>query len=210
MADDVIDVDSSESDCSFEEFNIYEWFMYYNNLCFDGSLDRVQLSWSKRMTRCAGICQYKPIGFCHIRLSESLLRYRSATECKETLLHEMIHAYIFLNKLDFLFGHGPKFIWHMKRVNEITGLNVTVSHQFHDEVNYYRKHIWRCDGICRFKPPYFGYVKRSTNRNPGPNDFWWKKHETECGGKFIKISNDLNVSTKKRVNRGNSKQDNFD
>lgn len=39
----------------------------------------------------------------------------------------------------------------MKRVNEITGLNVTVSHQFHDEVNYYRKHIWRCDVFYIFK-----------------------------------------------------------
>ncbi|XP_953150.1 uncharacterized protein TA08700 [Theileria annulata] len=201
MADDVVELDSSESECSFAEFDLNEWFKYYNDLCFNGTIPHVELSWSKRMTRCAGICQVKPEGICRIRLSEALLKYRTIKDCKETLLHEMIHAYLILNRLDRMFAHGPKFIWQMKRINEMTGLNVTVFHDFNDEVNYYLKHIWRCDGICRFKEPFFGYVKRAVNRSPGPNDLWWDKHEKECGGKFIKISNDLNVSTKNRVNK---------
>lgn len=31
-------------------------------------------------------------------------------------------------------------------------------------------------------PPFYGWVKRSMNRAPGRNDFWWKRHEMSCGG----------------------------
>ena len=65
------------------------------------------------MTRCAGTCSYqqagagldaegKPFiahGGCVIRLSEPLLKLRPVKDLKETLLHEMIHAYIFLNRI---------------------------------------------------------------------------------------------------------------
>lgn len=62
----------------------------------------------------------------------------------------------------------------MGRINEETGLKVTIYHSFHDEVDLYRKHIWRCDGQCRNKPPFFGYVKRAMNRKPQPADRWFK------------------------------------
>jgi len=65
------------------------------------------------MTRCAGTCSYSQAGRgvdasgnaflahsgCVIRLSEPLLKLRPAKDLKETLLHEMIHAYIFLNRI---------------------------------------------------------------------------------------------------------------
>jgi hypothetical protein len=31
------------------------------------------------------------------------------------------------------------------------------------------------------------------NRKPGPYDYWFNKHKTECGGQFNKISGDENV-----------------
>lgn len=62
-----------------------------------------------------------------------------------------------------------------------------VYHSFHAEVDLYRQHWWRCDGACKNKKPFYGYVKRSMNRPPGAYDNWWSKHQLECGGKFIKI-----------------------
>ncbi|AFZ81395.1 hypothetical protein BEWA_008050 [Theileria equi strain WA] len=198
MNDEIIGLDSHSE---FEEFNLHEYFSYFNNLCFDGFLDVVCVSWSKKLTLSAGICSYEKEGYCNIRLSESLLRYRAVKECKEILLHEMIHAYLFLKKRNKkLYAHGKEFIWHMNRVNEITGLNVTIYHNFHDEVNYYRKHIWRCTGDCRLKSPHFGYIKRSKNIAPGPRDRWWKKHANTCGGTFVKLGEDTCDETK-RVDR---------
>ncbi len=76
----------------------------------------------------------------------------------------------------------------MNIINEITGLNVTVYHTFHDEVDIMRKHVWKCDGPCKDKPPFFGMVKRAMNRPPGPKDIWHNRHLRECGGTFTKIS----------------------
>ena len=70
----------------------------------------------------------------------------------------------------------------MESINAVTGLKITVYHNFKDEVDHYRQHIWRCNGKCRNDPPYFGYVKRSMNRKPQPADFWFKEHKRRCGG----------------------------
>lgn len=51
----------------------------------------------------------------------------------------------------------------------------------------YKKHWWRCDGACKNRSPFYGFVKRTCNRAPGPNDRWWAQHEANCGGKFIKV-----------------------
>lgn len=48
------------------------------------------------MTLCAGTCQMDTPGYCLITLSEPLLKFRNNNELKETLLHEMIHAYLFI------------------------------------------------------------------------------------------------------------------
>lgn len=54
-------------------------------------------------------------------------------------------------------------------------------------MNEYRQHWWRCTGPCRNRPPYYGFVKRAMNRAPSPQDHWWTKHETSCGGKYVKV-----------------------
>jgi hypothetical protein len=66
-----------------------------------------------------------------ITLSEPLLKYRTNNELKETLLHEMIHGYLFLTdpqsckteEVLFLFfilfkGHGPSFLEIMHNINK--------------------------------------------------------------------------------------------
>lgn len=85
-------------------------------------------------------------------------------------------------------SHGPLFHSHMYRINKESKLNITVYHNFHNEVAFYQKHVWRCDGPCRNKAPYFGYVRRSMNRKPSSSDYWFKYHQTSCGGNFLKIS----------------------
>ncbi|XP_014391279.1 PREDICTED: sprT-like domain-containing protein Spartan isoform X1 [Myotis brandtii] len=142
---------------------------------------------------------------CSIRLSEPLLKLRprkDLVECLgvtgfQTLLHEMIHAYLFVTNNDKdREGHGPEFCKHMHRINRLTGANITIYHTFHDEVDEYRRHWWRCDGPCQFQKPYYGYVKRATNRAPSAHDYWWAEHQSTCGGTYIKIKEPENYSKK--------------
>ncbi|XP_017741082.1 PREDICTED: sprT-like domain-containing protein Spartan isoform X2 [Rhinopithecus bieti] len=73
---------------------------------------------------------------------------------------------------------------------------VEVYHTFHDEVDEYRRHWWRCDGPCQHRPPYYGYVKRATNREPSAHDYWWAEHQKTCGGTYMKIKEPENYSKK--------------
>ncbi len=199
-------------------FDIYTYFQIYNEIFFENLLNPVSISWSKKMTSCAGVFSiYNNIP--SIRLSEPLLKFRSITEIKETLLHEMIHAYCHFKKYDMsddLSGHGKYFKMKMKEINDITGFNISVYHNFIDEVEYYTKYVWRCDGKCRNEKPYYGYVKRQVNRPPQKADKWWDEHEKKCGGKFIRIKptdeeieNEKKKKKNKKKNVKNSKIDKF-
>lgn len=100
----------------------------------------------------------------------------------------MIHAYLFVTKNNRdRDGHGPEFHKHMYRINEDAGTKISVYHDFHDEVRLYKTHWWRCNGPCQNRRPYFGMIKRASNRAPGPNDRWFPEHERSCGGKFMKV-----------------------
>ncbi|KAJ6621048.1 DNA-dependent metalloprotease dvc-1, partial [Pseudolycoriella hygida] len=74
-----------------------------------------------------------------------------------------------------------------------------VYHTFYDEVNFYKTHIWRCNGICQHRGPFFGYVRRTANRVPGPNDQWWRAHQEQCGGHFLKVSEPDPVEKKRKT-----------
>ncbi|EDV21783.1 uncharacterized protein TRIADDRAFT_30208 [Trichoplax adhaerens] len=164
-------------------------FLQYNQSYFWGKLLSVEVRWSPKMTLCAGLCIYqKKAGYCSIRLSQPLLKFRPRRDLVQTLLHEMIHAYLFVihDNRDHD-AHGPCFLEHMHRINSATGANITVYHNFHDEVNVYRQHWWRCNGPCKDRSPFFGYVKRAMNRAPSKNDPWWSDHQQSCGGTFIKV-----------------------
>jgi predicted SprT family Zn-dependent metalloprotease len=51
-------------------------------------------------------------------LSKQLLKFRSEDELQETLIHEMIHAYLFLTKKSYsrdgTDGHGPVKVRHQQ------------------------------------------------------------------------------------------------
>ncbi|KAK6057405.1 hypothetical protein COOONC_05077 [Cooperia oncophora] len=122
----------------------------------------------------------------------------------------MIHAFLFVTQRNRdRDGHGPEFQFHMYRINRMANTNITIYHSFHDEVNVYKQHIWsfistlkkiypRCDGPCRDRRPFFGYVKRSSNRAPGPNDLWWNSHKASCNGTFQKIKEPDGYGQRKR------------
>ncbi|KAK4494613.1 hypothetical protein PRZ48_013969 [Zasmidium cellare] len=182
--------------------DIHELFGLYNTLYFRSLLvPRVEVSWSSRLTLCAGICElvrdpannnkYTRI---RLKLSEALLKYRPRSDVVDTLIHEAIHAYFFIttswrhSRGDDGTGHGDGFLLLADAINDHGGYNISVYHTFHDEVDSYRTHIWQCDGPCKAKAPFFGLVKRSMNRPPGRSDSWWKQHQDECGGKFEKIA----------------------
>lgn len=101
----------------------------------------------------------------------------------------MIHAYLFVQNIhEANGGHGPNFHHLMHSINKVTGTNITVYHTFHDEVDHFKQHIWRCNGICKNRRPFYGFVKRTVNRAPGPNDLWWASHRQSCSGTFEKIA----------------------
>lgn len=167
---------------------VWRLFAEFNETFFWRKLGCVEVLWNKQMTSCAGTCIYRG-GLCCIRLSKPLLGLRPRKDLVETLLHEMIHALLFVthNNKDRS-GHGPEFRKHMQRINRASGANITVYHDFHEEVKSLRVHKWRCDGPCRFKRPFFGYVARSINRAPAPSDLWWPEHHRSCGGTFHKVA----------------------
>ncbi|KNE55308.1 hypothetical protein AMAG_01213 [Allomyces macrogynus ATCC 38327] len=85
-------------------------------------------------------------------------------------------------------GHGTAFHEWMHKLNAVEpGANISVFHTFRDEVNAARKHVWKCNGPCKDRPPYFGIVRRSMNRAPQPADRWWADHKRTCGGTYTKI-----------------------
>nr|XP_002125958.1 sprT-like domain-containing protein Spartan [Ciona intestinalis] len=179
--------------------NVFALFQEFNKQFFWKRLDMVEVRWSPRMTLCAGICSYQGHGgLCSIGLSQPLLKLRPRKDLVETLLHEMIHAYLFVtaNNRD-RDGHGPEFCKHMNRINAEAGTKITIYHSFHDEVNELRQHWWRCRGVCRNRPPYFGFVKRSMNRAPSKNDTWWAQHQQTCGGEYDKIKEPENYGKNK-------------
>jgi len=71
-------------------------FQEFDKKYFWSKLGSCIVEWSKRMTICAGIFYLRGGGT--IRLSEQLLQYRPRKDLVETLLHEMIHAYLYLTR----------------------------------------------------------------------------------------------------------------
>lgn len=180
--------------------DIHGLFLAFNKQYFWSSLDMVTVQWSNRMTVCAGLCRYEK-GLCSINLSVPLLTLRPRKDLVETLLHEMIHAYLFITNKDHRDrdGHGSEFCKHMYRINVKAGTKISIYHNFHEEVKLYQQHWWKCNGPCQKNKPFYGYVKRSMNRAPGPNDKWWANHQAICSGVFIKVKEPEGYGMKKKA-----------
>lgn len=131
--------------------DVQELFKLYNEKFFNNILLDVKLEWSDKMTLCAGVCMLRRSKKTQerevtVRLSRPLLQLRPFSDTIDTLLHEMIHAFHFVVKGGSLDrdGHGEDFCEIMKEINSKEGTHITIYHSFHDEVNHYKKHVWRC------------------------------------------------------------------
>lgn len=188
------DLNSSKClvDPSWEEIDpspdVNVLFKAFNERFFGNKLSCLCVSYSEEMKSCLGMCSYqRRAGKCTITLSQPLLTFRPRRDLVETLLHEMIHTYLFVTHNDRNRDeHRPQFHKHMDRINAESGTNITVHHDLHDDM-IYKQYCWRCTGSCQNKKPLFGIVKRAINRAPGPKDKWWAKHLHSCGGEFKKI-----------------------
>lgn len=56
------------------------------------------------------------------------------------------------------------------------------------------------------RKPFFGYIRRTSNRAPGPNDFWWKAHQESCGGYFAKVAEPEKVAKEKQPRQSKKKE----
>ncbi|GFS00588.1 sprT-like domain-containing protein Spartan [Elysia marginata] len=179
--------------------DIRELFLQFNAQFFWSRLSGIEVKWSPRMTLCAGLCVYEGHGgLCSVRLSLPLLKLRPRKDLVETLLHEMIHAFLFVTDHEKDHDdHGPNFKKHMNRINKETGASISIYHTFHDEVASYQQHWWKCDGPCQKRPPYFGMVRRAMNRPPSNRDPWFNEHQSTCGGTFIKVKEPEGYGQKK-------------
>ena len=122
--------------------DIHNLFALYNTLYFRSLLlPRVEVSWSPRLTLCAGICElvrdpqngnkYTRI---RLKLSEPLLKFRPRADVIDTLLHEAIHAYFFVttswrhSRGEDGTGHGEGFLLLADAVNNFGGHGVCFPH----------------------------------------------------------------------------------
>ncbi|XP_041433444.1 DNA-dependent metalloprotease SPRTN-like [Xenopus laevis] len=163
-------------------------FHEFNQRFFSGMLPEMEVKWSTKMTRAAGMTHHL-LGDndncvqCKIHLSQPILELRPRRDTVESLLHEMIHAYLCVTKSkDPGDDHGPNFQHLMGILNETLGTNIAIQHNFHKEVEALKKHQWECDGPCK------KIVKRARNLAPSAKERWFQEHEQTCGGNFIKTS----------------------
>ncbi|XP_049768381.1 DNA-dependent metalloprotease SPRTN-like, partial [Schistocerca cancellata] len=143
-------------------------FSQFNSRFFDSRLNGVEVGWSSRLTSSGGTCTFEG-GSCSIRLNEHLLVWRPRKDLVETLLHEMIHAYLFVvdndqNRQE----HTSAFCRHMARINKAAGTNIRPHHDLYEGLDPFRRRWWRCSGPCQKWPPRFGIVTRCRGCPPGP------------------------------------------
>lgn len=113
---------------------VKERFDLFNRIMFDSALPEVPLRISTsgrslgtfRYPRIAPPLKYRGRGECKISISD---RYDLAPEViEDTVIHEMIHYWIWMTQEKISEPHGKLFISKMKRINEKFGRNVTVRH----------------------------------------------------------------------------------
>lgn len=111
---------------------IHVLFAILDQKFFEGKLSKVKLGWSEILCHVTGICYQRksPVDgsrCCTIWLSKPLLELRTRKDLVETLLHQMVHADLFLNKKLTTTRHGPIFEEKMHEINQKAGTNITVS-----------------------------------------------------------------------------------
>lgn len=114
---------------------VQEKFREYNQLFFKGSLPElpIELSDAKGFI---GVCKHKKrhlddgtVELYDFRLSINTRIDLPEQELEDTIIHEMIHYFIGINRLEDSSSHGPMFQHLMKTINEQYGRHITISHK---------------------------------------------------------------------------------
>lgn len=108
-------------------------FEEFNELMFAGKLPKIPIELSDAKSF-LGKCVYKKRKGKDGKEELYDFRLRMNTrvdlpeqEVEDTLIHEMIHYFIGINKLEDVSSHGPIFLHIMNTINEKYGRNITVS-----------------------------------------------------------------------------------
>jgi len=108
-------------------------FDEFNRLFFDGKLPEIPVGLSRARSY-LGICACKRrwawFGrreYYDFRIRISTRYELTAEEIEDTLIHEMIHYHIWLNRIKDTSAHGEVFRGIMDRINTGYGRHVTVS-----------------------------------------------------------------------------------
>jgi len=181
--------------------DLFHLFTQLNSDYFDNELKwgryNVFAFWTKKFKEGPGHSFYLNWAGVIIDLSEPELTGKPMRDIVQTLLHEMIHAWVFFenrkskrswrekNEVDYDRRHGAEFMKKMNEINALSGANVGEFHVTDTAASkFVAKYTWRCNGSCRDKGPYFGWLRRRTNQAPSILDGWFEDHKKTCGGQF--------------------------
>lgn len=160
-------------------------------------------------------CDFIEEGLCEIQLSVPLLKSRSSADIKNILLHEMIHAFLWIiHKNNNHNDHGSNF-WNMANLinsnakddDQIpsNGYNITANHFFRDEKDIDNAHLWMCNSCGDL-------VKRGMNGEPSLIDCiekndgddcanllcGWHRHKKLCSGRYEKVDDASGFKNKEK------------
>lgn len=133
--------------------DIYAVFRAYNEEYFDGLIGGFEVRWCARLWIQAGKTTTFPLK--RITISTKLLIGREIRIMVETLLHEMIHAYLFCNDHPHPLQHGEDFVKVMTETNILSTLNIGILDEGGLDHIAHLQVIWECskckEQIVRFK-----------------------------------------------------------
>uniref|UniRef100_A0A0D9XDJ6 SprT-like domain-containing protein n=1 Tax=Leersia perrieri TaxID=77586 RepID=A0A0D9XDJ6_9ORYZ len=194
--------------------DVWELFSHYDGLYFRGALADAGFSvqWSSqssspppRMVGHFGSCNFgRPSNT--ITLSEPVLKYRSSADTKNALLHQMIHAILFVKHHTKNRDHGPMFRAWMTAINSCSaddhqrppdGYNITTRHDFSPDnsTRSINGFLWKCeycgDTLVRASnigaPSDACCIENVDNYSTCGNMLCqWHNHKMDCGGTYKK------------------------
>ncbi|KAG8056701.1 hypothetical protein GUJ93_ZPchr0002g25025 [Zizania palustris] len=202
------------ADADLEDPNpaVGELFRHYDGLYFRGALAGAGFSvqWSSpppRMISPFGSCTFGKTNNT-ITLSEPVLKYRSNADIKNALLHQMIHAILFVkhDRKDCS-GHGSIFRAWMDAINSCSaddhqrppnGYNITTRHDFNQDKSTrgLKGPLWKCeycgDTLVRAMnmgaPSDACCIENVDNNSTCGNMLChWHNHKMWCSGTYAKM-----------------------
>ena len=124
---------------------LHAWFRQFNADYFGDELPVPRILLSKARTRLGTMSYRRVRKLLRWTYTDFTIRISTYYECsereyQETLLHEMIHYYIGVNKLKDTSAHGQIFRDMMNTINEKYGRHLTISHKCtNEQKSYFRK-----------------------------------------------------------------------